>query len=75
MIPLLVQNLLLPFSVSPAPAVLSVYGTDFFNQSAIKFEPNFSVATPKGYVLGPGDEVIVLLTGLNESSCTLKSYA
>jgi protein involved in polysaccharide export with SLBB domain len=58
--------------VSPAPAVLSVYGTDFFNQSAIKFEPNFSVATPKGYVLGPGDEVIVLLTGLNESSVRSK---
>jgi protein involved in polysaccharide export with SLBB domain len=58
--------------VSPAPAVLSVYGIDFFNQSAIKFEPNFSVATPKGYVLGPGDEVIVLLTGLNESSVRSK---
>jgi protein involved in polysaccharide export with SLBB domain len=61
-----------PIPASPAPAALSVYGTDFFNQSAIKFEPNFSVATPKGYVLGPGDEVIVLLTGLNESSVRSK---
>ena len=51
---------------------LQVYGLDFFNQSAIKFEPNFSVATPKSYVLGPGDEVIVLLTGLNESSVKAK---
>jgi protein involved in polysaccharide export with SLBB domain len=47
---------------------LAVYGTDFFNQTSIKFEPNFSVATPKSYVLGPGDEVIVLLSGQNEST-------
>ncbi len=56
---------------NPLP-VLNVYGTDFFNQSSIKFEPNFSVATPKGYVLGPGDEVIVLVTGLNETSVRTK---
>ncbi|TSJ40312.1 hypothetical protein FO440_11165 [Mucilaginibacter corticis] len=47
--------------------VLEVYGTSFFKQ-AISFEPNFSIATPKSYVLGPGDKVIVLLTGLNEKN-------
>jgi protein involved in polysaccharide export with SLBB domain len=46
---------------------LEVYGTEFFTQ-AITFEPNFSIATPKSYVLGPGDKVIVLVTGLNEKS-------
>lgn len=56
----------------PAPAQLSVYGMDFFTQNAIKFEPNTSLATPKGYVLGPGDEVIVLITGLNESTVRSK---
>jgi protein involved in polysaccharide export with SLBB domain len=61
-----------PQAAAQAPPVLSIYGSDFFNQSAIKFEPNFSVATPKGYVLGPGDEVIVLVTGLNESSVRSK---
>lgn len=63
-----------PATLKPpvAPAPLTVYGTEFFNQTGIKFEPNFSVATPKGYVLGPGDEVIVLLTGLNESSVRTK---
>jgi protein involved in polysaccharide export with SLBB domain len=50
-----------------AKPVLQVYGMDFFNQTAVKFEPNFSAATPKSYVLGPGDEVIVLVTGLNET--------
>jgi len=67
------DTVIVPKSAQPQPApaalpVLNIYGTDFFNQTGIKFEPNFSVATPKGYVLGPGDEVIVLLTGLNESS-------
>lgn len=56
----------------PSPPQLSVYGSEFFNQTSIKFEPNFSGATPKGYVLGPGDEVIVLVTGLNETSVRSK---
>jgi protein involved in polysaccharide export with SLBB domain len=46
---------------------LQIYGSEFFKQ-AITFEPNFSMATPKGYVLGPGDKVIILVTGLNEKS-------
>ncbi len=53
-------------------SALSIYGTEFFTQTAIKFEPNFNLATPKSYVLGPGDELIILLTGLNESSVRSK---
>lgn len=45
-----------------------IYGSEFFNQSEIQFEPDFNLATPKSYVLGPGDELIILLTGLNETS-------
>jgi len=51
---------------------LSIFGSDFFNQSNIKFDPDFNVATPKGYILGAGDELIILLTGLNESSVRTK---
>ncbi len=54
------------------PPQLTIFGTEFFNQTNIKFEPNFSGATPKGYVLGPGDELIVLVTGLNETSVRSK---
>ena len=65
------DSVLKPLIVKPQPNTqsgdLQVYGTEFFNQVNIRFEPNFSVATPKSYVLGPGDEVIVLLNGLNES--------
>jgi protein involved in polysaccharide export with SLBB domain len=61
-----------PPTPAAAPVQLNVYGMDFFAQNAIKFEPNSNLATPKGYVLGPGDEVIVLVTGLNESSVRSK---
>lgn len=60
-------------AVKPAESSeLRIYGTDFFNQSNIRFDPDFNIATPKGYVLGPGDELIILLTGLNESSVRSK---
>lgn len=50
------------------PSELPIYGAEFFNQTEIKFNPDFNLATPKSYVLGPGDELIILLTGINESS-------
>ncbi|WP_395627365.1 SLBB domain-containing protein [Daejeonella sp.] len=53
---------------SADPNELSIYGTDFFNKKTIKFLPDFNLATPKSYVLGPGDELIILLTGLNETT-------
>lgn len=57
---------------STAKSALQVYGMEFFNQTSLKFEPNFSIATPKSYVLGAEDEVIVLVTGLNESTVKTK---
>lgn len=61
-----------PTTVTPVKVetstALNIYGLEFFNQSALRFDPDFNLATPKGYVLGPGDELIILLTGLNESS-------
>ena len=65
-----------PTAIKPSqniePNSLGIYGTDFFNQTNIKFTPDFNVATPKGYIIGPGDELIILLTGLNESSVRSK---
>lgn len=49
-----------------------VYGSDFFSNPNLKFEPDIRIATPKNYVLGPDDEVNVILTGLNESSIKSK---
>lgn len=58
--------------ILPQKPPLQVYGLEFFNQTTVKFEPNTNMATPKSYVLGAGDEVIVLVTGLNESTVKTK---
>ncbi|MGB4398409.1 MAG: polysaccharide biosynthesis/export family protein, partial [Daejeonella sp.] len=50
----------------------TVYGYEFFNNSKLTFEPNIRIATPKNYVLGPDDEVIINVTGLNSTTITRK---
>lgn len=49
-----------------------IYGYEFFNNPNLKFEPNIRIATPKSYILGPDDEVSIMLTGLNESTTNAK---
>ncbi len=44
------------------------YGFDYFNNPQSSFVPNINMATPANYVLGPGDELIIAITGLNEVS-------
>ncbi|QJD97534.1 capsule biosynthesis protein [Mucilaginibacter robiniae] len=52
--------------------VPKVFGEDLFKNSKISFEPNLRLATPKGYVIGPDDDLIIDLTGDNEASYTLR---
>ncbi len=40
-----------------------IYGHDLFKARALSFEPSKSLATPKNYRLGPGDEVIIDVWG------------
>lgn len=49
-----------------------VYGSDFFSNPNLSFQPDIRIATPQNYVLGPDDELNVLLTGQNESSVKSK---
>jgi len=44
------------------------YGFDFFNNPQSSFIPNVNMATPANYILGPGDEIVLNITGLNEVS-------
>lgn len=48
------------------------FGFDFFNNPLLSFEPNLQLATPKNYVLGKNDELLIILTGLNETTSTAK---
>ena len=53
------------------PDSLKVYGRDIFRNRNLNFSPSESLATPRNYRLGPGDEVIIDIFGANQT--TLRS--
>ncbi|WP_188504854.1 SLBB domain-containing protein [Parapedobacter pyrenivorans] len=48
-----------------------VFGAKLFRNTDIRFQPNLNIPTPKNYVIGTGDELLLVLTGDNEASYTL----
>ncbi|MGY3055266.1 protein involved in polysaccharide export with SLBB domain [Pedobacter sp. UYEF25] len=48
-----------------------IFGAELFRNGSITFEPNLRIATPKGYVVGPDDHLLVDLNGDNEASYNL----
>lgn len=49
-----------------------IFGADLFKNGEITFEPNLRMATPKSYIIGPDDELLIDLTGDNERDYKLK---
>lgn len=49
-----------------------LFGAELFTSSNLSFEPDMRMATPKNYVIGPDDELILNIYGLNLSQQTLK---
>jgi protein involved in polysaccharide export with SLBB domain len=49
-----------------------VFGSELFKNANLSFEPNLRMATPKSYVIGPDDELLIDLTGDNEANYNLK---
>ena len=45
---------------------LSVFGSELFNNTNLTFEPNLRIPTPKNYILGPDDEVVIDVFGYQE---------
>ncbi len=50
----------------------NVYGMEFFSNPATSFEPNLRIATPQNYIIGPDDELLISITGLNENNFSKK---
>ena len=46
----------------------AVFGRDIFNNKNLSFEPNMNIATPKNYVLGPGDAVYIDIYGASQKT-------
>ena len=50
---------------------LEIFGAELFRNNKITFEPNMRMATPKNYIIGPDDKLIIDLTGDNEANYNL----
>ena len=48
--------------------VKEIFGHDIFKNDKLTFEPNMNIATPAGYILGPGDEILIDIYGTSQSS-------
>ena len=60
------EQLMLPDSLKEDE--LQIFGLSIFRNANINFQPNVNIATPKNYVVGPGDEVIIDIYGASEQS-------
>ncbi|TDO21960.1 SLBB domain-containing protein [Pedobacter duraquae] len=49
-----------------------IFGLEVFKNDNQTFEPNLRMATPKSYIVGPDDELLIDLTGDNEANYRLK---
>lgn len=45
-----------------------IFGANLFSSGASPFETNLRMATPKNYIIGPDDELLIDITGDNEAS-------
>jgi protein involved in polysaccharide export with SLBB domain len=56
----------------PSRRSSAIFGIRFFSVAKNTFAPNMKLAAPKSYILGPDDQLQLILTGVNESSQLLK---
>ena len=49
-----------------------IFGAELFSNSNLSFEPDLRMATPKNYVIGPDDELLLNIYGVNISQQKLK---
>ncbi|HUW93111.1 MAG TPA: SLBB domain-containing protein [Bacteroidales bacterium] len=56
--------------VTPRDSVVSreytLFGSEIFSSRNLTFAPDYNMATPSDYVLGPGDEVVIDVWGASE---------
>ena len=60
-----------PSPDTTAEDTLHVFGASLFRGAPALFEPNLRLATPKDYVFGPGDQVLIDIYGRSEENHSL----
>jgi protein involved in polysaccharide export with SLBB domain len=56
---------------NPKPATLTdstIFGSEIFSNPSLSFEPNLNLATPANYILGPRDELQIVIYGTQQYS-------
>jgi protein involved in polysaccharide export with SLBB domain len=61
-----------PITPPPIEKKNRIFGYDYFTNPNLRPDANINVATPSNYILGPGDVLIINLTGANERPITSK---
>lgn len=59
-------------TVKPVINPKKIFGLEIFSNGVLSFEPNISIATPVGYIIGPNDEININIYGYQEARHTLK---
>ncbi len=54
------------------PESKQLFGQAFFSRGEISFEPNLQIPTPINYIVGPGDEILVDISGNAVNSYKLR---
>ncbi|MDB5210281.1 MAG: polysaccharide export protein, partial [Sediminibacterium sp.] len=49
-----------------------IFGSEFFSNQNLTFEPNLKIATPSNYILGPGDKLVLDIYGYSETQYKLE---
>jgi protein involved in polysaccharide export with SLBB domain len=49
-----------------------IFGSELFSKSNLSFEPNLRIATPRSYIIGPDDQLLIDLSGDNDVNYDLK---
>lgn len=49
-----------------------IFGSELFSKNNLSFEPNLRMATPRGYIIGPDDQLLIDLSGDNDVNYDLK---
>ncbi len=50
------------------PLQPQVFGSELFGNENLTFQPDLNMPTPKGYIIGPNDELLIDISGDNETS-------
>jgi protein involved in polysaccharide export with SLBB domain len=52
--------------------VLKLFGSEIFDNANLSFEPNLSISTPRNYVIGVNDQLVIDVYGISDNTTKLK---